>query len=144
MNNPNPGSLPPASGAGSALDLLQQIQDFMNQLNQLQTMAAAVQIAHSLPEVCRRQRGSMPEDCGCCIMTMHYVLQNPGGRSRGAFFGLFGGGGTIAPSGNPIAITLAHAIYVPKPCNRTAPDIDYPTWMYDWATTVERRSKFTM
>jgi bacterioferritin-associated ferredoxin len=131
-----------ATRSQSALELLQNLQDFINQLNKNQVLAAAVQTASALPEVCRAQQQllGLPDDCGCCVMTMHYVLENRGSYSSGPFFGLFGGGGAIGPSGDPIAITLAHAIYVAKPCKNTVPDIDYPTYIYDPTTTVEKRA----
>jgi integrase/recombinase XerD len=127
------------SGVGSAFDLIAEIEAFRIYLNEVQLMVDAVAIAHALPEVCRRQRYSdwspMREGCGCCIITMHYKLSERGGEFRGVFYG---------PSGDPIAILLAHAIYVPKRCDEAVVERDYPRFMKNPWTDVENRSKFPM
>jgi len=113
----NPIPRGPAGAAGGVANLIGQVQDFKNQLNEINVTRALQGIAVRSIRVCNAQRrlAGIPEGCGCCVTVLIVSRQNPATNIRG----FFGRRAYLPPSG-PITKVYGFDInYVPVKCSKT-------------------------
>jgi hypothetical protein len=126
----------PGNAASALASIVDNIREFEGTLDKATALATITKVAGALPEICSKQRSEHPSPakvgCGCCIKKLYLRLERDGYASPGPLWGLFGGGSTIPPSGAPIGVTGADAVYSSKPCDEA---YDREKYIYDPTTT---------